>query len=374
MDAVNLRELVTLLDQHRQPPAAAGQPIVLVDLDGLESLSPGEADLLARRLPDDLRIHVGVRSTPLPALLIGPGQLVLEGLTCTICPRPGDGSDRDQVPEGRASAVSTVVRVSDPLAAARGILDQGLRTPEAVHVLDTTLRIAERATARETLIIESHGYTSLLDGPEYLQLRQESATPTTGPPAKIIRDRTDDRCDITIDWTTGESGMDHALRGALAQALFAARREGCAEISLRATGPDFCAQAIPDDDTPSTRERDASLKRLRLHPGVAAWVVHRRLSVTAQGRCSSAGLELMAFAASATAAPGSTFSIPHVRLGLVFGAGGTVSLTRRIGRWRTAYLALTGREITAETALRWGLIDAIEGPSTARPASPPGPA
>ncbi len=45
--------------------------------------------------------------------------------------------------------------------------------------------------------------------------------------------------------------------------------------------------------------------------------------------------------------------------GLIPGAGGTVSLTRRIGRQRTAALGLTGRTIDAATALRWGLVDEI---------------
>lgn len=38
---------------------------------------------------------------------------------------------------------------------------------------------------------------------------------------------------------------------------------------------------------------------------------------------------------------------------------GTVSITRRIGRWRTAYLVLSGRTIDAGTALAWGLVDEI---------------
>jgi enoyl-CoA hydratase/carnithine racemase len=44
-------------------------------------------------------------------------------------------------------------------------------------------------------------------------------------------------------------------------------------------------------------------------------------------------------------------------MGLVPGAGGTVSLPRRIGRQRTAELALTGRRLDLDTALRWGLVD-----------------
>ena len=134
-------------DRLRHSPAgAASQPIVLVDLDELESLSPREASLLAHRLPDDLRIYVGVRTRPLPVPLIGPGQQILERLTTTISPTVG--ALADGTPEGPASATSAVVRVDDPLETAARIAEQGRRTPDAVHVMDTVLRIAERATAR----------------------------------------------------------------------------------------------------------------------------------------------------------------------------------------------------------------------------------
>jgi enoyl-CoA hydratase/carnithine racemase len=50
---------------------------------------------------------------------------------------------------------------------------------------------------------------------------------------------------------------------------------------------------------------------------------------------------------------------PELALGLIPGAGGTVSVTRRIGRWRTAYLVLSGVTIDAATALGWGLVDEL---------------
>jgi enoyl-CoA hydratase len=49
-------------------------------------------------------------------------------------------------------------------------------------------------------------------------------------------------------------------------------------------------------------------------------------------------------------------------MGLIPGAGGTVSLPRRIGRARTAWLALSGREIDAGTAHAWGLVDELLAP------------
>jgi enoyl-CoA hydratase/carnithine racemase len=46
-------------------------------------------------------------------------------------------------------------------------------------------------------------------------------------------------------------------------------------------------------------------------------------------------------------------------MGLVPGAGGTASIPRRIGRQRTAFLALSGERIDATTALSWGLVDEL---------------
>ncbi len=52
-------------------------------------------------------------------------------------------------------------------------------------------------------------------------------------------------------------------------------------------------------------------------------------------------------------------------MGLIPGAGGTVSIPRRIGPWRTLYLALSGTALDAGTAARWGLVDQIAGPQAA---------
>ena len=46
-------------------------------------------------------------------------------------------------------------------------------------------------------------------------------------------------------------------------------------------------------------------------------------------------------------------------MGLIPGAGGTVTLPRAIGRHRTAWLALGGFRLTAGQALSWGLIHGL---------------
>jgi enoyl-CoA hydratase/carnithine racemase len=75
------------------------------------------------------------------------------------------------------------------------------------------------------------------------------------------------------------------------------------------------------------------------------------------GGCIGAGIELAAFAGLVRATPDTLISLPEVQMGLIPGAGGTVSITRRVGRHRCAYLALSGCAISAQTALEWGLVD-----------------
>jgi enoyl-CoA hydratase/carnithine racemase len=77
------------------------------------------------------------------------------------------------------------------------------------------------------------------------------------------------------------------------------------------------------------------------------------------GQVLGSGLEMAAFCGWVQAHPDAVLGLPELSLGLIPGAGGTVSITRRIGRWRTAYLVLSGKRIDAATALRWGLVDEV---------------
>ena len=63
-------------------------------------------------------------------------------------------------------------------------------------------------------------------------------------------------------------------------------------------------------------------------------------------------------------ARGDLLALPEVGFGLVPGAGGTVSIPRRIGRHRAALLGLSGQRIDAALALEWGLVDELVAPAT----------
>jgi enoyl-CoA hydratase/carnithine racemase len=68
-------------------------------------------------------------------------------------------------------------------------------------------------------------------------------------------------------------------------------------------------------------------------------------------------MELPAFARCVVARDDTWFQLPELGMGLIPGAGGTVSLPRRIGRWRTAWLAISGARLDVDMAARWGLVD-----------------
>jgi enoyl-CoA hydratase/carnithine racemase len=46
-------------------------------------------------------------------------------------------------------------------------------------------------------------------------------------------------------------------------------------------------------------------------------------------------------------------------MGLIPGAGGTVSVARAIGRHRTAWMVLSGARINVARALEWGLVHQV---------------
>ncbi len=93
----------------------------------------------------------------------------------------------------------------------------------------------------------------------------------------------------------------------------------------------------------------------------ARWHALRQETVAyVHGACVGSGAELAAFCDRVVAADDTHMALPEIGLGLVPGAGGTVSLTKRLGRLRTAWLAFSGCAIDAGTARSWGLADAVE--------------
>jgi enoyl-CoA hydratase/carnithine racemase len=94
-----------------------------------------------------------------------------------------------------------------------------------------------------------------------------------------------------------------------------------------------------------------------------AALVHRlgeRITARVHGACIGAGVEIPAAAGRVVARRHTFFRLPEVAMGLIPGAGGSVTVPRRIGRHRACYMAISGVDVRLSTALAWGLVDAVE--------------
>ena len=150
------------------------------------------------------------------------------------------------------------------------------------------------------------------------------------------------------------------MREALLDAMELAEADDTIEsVKLRGSGPAFCAGGDLDEFGTAKDLVAAYMVRLARAPWRVIDRIALKVTVYAHGACVGAGTEIAAYAGRVVAAPDAFFALPEVRMGLVPGAGGSVSVPRRIGRWRAAWLMLTGDRLPAATALRWGLADDI---------------
>lgn len=71
------------------------------------------------------------------------------------------------------------------------------------------------------------------------------------------------------------------------------------------------------------------------------------------------GCELMLMCDLVVASDTTKLGQPEINLGVIPGAGGTQRLTKIIGKHRAMELVLTGRQISAQEALQWGLVNRV---------------
>jgi enoyl-CoA hydratase/carnithine racemase len=203
----------------------------------------------------------------------------------------------------------------------------------------------------------------LLAGPEFRAWRERTARRGTGPPADPVRvDRAGQRLHVTLDDPARRNPLSRAVRDGRVDAFaIAAADPTVQEVHLRGAGPAFCSGGDLDEFATAPDVALAHLVRLQQSAAGSLHRIRNRAVVHLHGWCIGAGIEIPAFAGRVLAAPDTRVRLPELAMGLIPGAGGTVGIPRRIGRWRTAYLALTGDPVTAPVAQGWGLVDGVEG-------------
>jgi enoyl-CoA hydratase/carnithine racemase len=258
--------------------------------------------------------------------------------------------------------VVTVDSVPDTLA---GLTERCRRWPHASSVCDDVLRAVHPAgPTLAGVVTESLAYSTLQAGPEFarwLAERGPARVPEIADPVRAERDG--DILRIRFNRPQRHNAFSTDARAALLEALTVAWLDrSVTGIVLSGNGPSFCSGGDLAEFGTFADPASAHLARTRHSPALALDALTARLGRSCRaevhGRVLGSGLEMAAFCGWVEAQDGSVFGLPELSLGLIPGAGGTVSITRRIGRWRTAYLVLSGHTIGTYTALAWGLVDA----------------
>jgi enoyl-CoA hydratase/carnithine racemase len=270
------------------------------------------------------------------------------------------GATRGEVDPGCLELCDVAVAEDDPVL---DRVEENLAArPIAATTLALLLRGAPRRSVSDGLVAESAAYSVLQSGPEFAAWRAANPPRSDhddGP--RVQTRRAGSTLVIVLTRPQRLNALDAQMRDELVDALaLAAVDPGITNVEWRGEGRSFCAGG--DLDEFGTRPDPASAHVVRLQRSLGRALAHleKPTATYLHGPCMGSGVELAAFTSTVVAAPDTTLALPEIGLGLVPGAGGTVSLTRRIGRLRTALLAFSAEPIDATTAKEWGLVDRIE--------------
>ena len=255
---------------------------------------------------------------------------------------------------------ATLDAVIEPPVSAEAVVRGVLANPDAAAVAVQLLRLLPSLAVADALTAESLAYAVLQGSAAHRDWAAARVPATPGSERNVRVERDRDRLAITLDHPASGNAIDRGMRDALYEAFaLAALDPEIRTIALRGAGRTFSLGAELAEFGTTTDPAAAHAIRARTLPARMIAQCAERLEVHVQGGCVGAGLEMAAWARDFTAAPDAWFQLPELAMGILPGAGGCVSLTRRIGRQRTALLILSGKRIGARTALEWGLVDRI---------------
>ncbi|WP_226019008.1 enoyl-CoA hydratase/isomerase family protein [Novosphingobium sp. FKTRR1] len=319
------------------------------DLLGEEAFSPIFGSPLVLLVPGD----------PLPAGAIAV-LLDSEGLLPAVDPAAYDAMVTTCV-----DAPSPWVQVPPQrLAAQLATVQQAVKqSPIATAILARVLRQAEGLAFDTALELESLAYSALLGGGEFTRWLSVLARGGPGVQAcdPVSFAREGDLVTLTLASPGNRNAMTATMRDALYEALVNVLEDpSLPDLVVRAEGKCFSTGgSLAEFGTADDLARAHLVRTQRS----AARVLHRlghRATVHMHGACIGSGIEIPAAAARRIATPDLVVQLPELRMGLIPGAGGTVTLARAIGRHRLFWLVLGGFRIGAGQALDWGLIQAVE--------------
>ena len=323
------------------------------------------------RIPSDSLDAPGSPLSGSPLVLTGdPDEAGAPSAALVLVDRAGALPSAD--PAAFAALVTTRPAAPAPwVSVAPGRLEAQLgecaataaRDPVATSMLARLLRLGEGLAFDAALEMESLAYSALLGGGEFAAWRKGAVAQPDAPtaPDPVRYDREGDAVTLSLASPGNRNAMTAAMRDALCEGLANVLDDPSApSLLLRGDGRCFSTGGhLPEFGTARDLAR-AHLIRMERSP---ARLLHRlgaRTEARLHGACIGSGIEIPAAAARRIAAPGTFVQLPELRMGLIPGAGGTVTLARAIGRHRLFWLALGCFRLPAEAALEWGLFHAVE--------------
>jgi hypothetical protein len=250
--------------------------------------------------------------------------------------------------------------VAKPPIGAPALARQVLAHPHAAAVTVQLLRSLSALPVEQGLVAESIAYGLLQGSDDHRRWIASRPQPTPRAAGAVDLTRAGDQLKITLADPAAGNVIDRAMRDELYEAFaLAALDPEITGVSLRAQGRCFSLGAELGEFGTTTDPVAAHFIRMQTLPAHMASRCAHKLDVHVQGACVGSGLELAAWGSRLTATSDAWFQLPELAMGILPGAGGCVSLSRRIGRQRAALLILSGKRISARTALDWWLIDAL---------------
>jgi len=234
--------------------------------------------------------------------------------------------------------------------------------PVAAAALAQVLRMTLQVTFDDALVLESLAYSMLLASAGFRgwrDIKPVRVRDDVGP--RVLLHQTEDGLQIQLARSAVGNAFDARMRDELVEALqFALVHPDAPKVYLSAKGRSFSTGGDLDTFGTARDAGGAHMIRLLRSPVRLVHQLGDRITARLQGACIGAGIEVPAASARVIVRADAYFQLPELAMGLIPGAGGTVSISRRIGRQRTAYLAISGDTLGAQAALAWGLVDAVE--------------
>jgi enoyl-CoA hydratase len=234
--------------------------------------------------------------------------------------------------------------------------------PTPAFVLTQILRHNEASSIAAGLLAESLAYSTLQHGAGFRNWlnNRTRPQPLIDEDSPLQIERTGDELLLILNRPKVHNAYNADLKDALCAALQMALTDNTIKrVRLSGNGASFSAGGDLSEFGEALDAGVAHVSRTSRSAGALLASLTCHTTSHLHGACIGAGIELPAFTKHISAHPGAIFQLPEVAMGLIPGAGGTVSVLRRIGRQRTALLAISDRRIDAPTALKWGLIDEV---------------